>query len=222
MSTKKIRKKALEKGILGEKESQSLSEQEILNLTFIPGFSTSDEVSETSGRGIGLDVVKKTVTSFNGMIDVDSKPGKGTCFTIKLPLTLAIIQALMVEVAGELFAIPNSGIMESIQVDSDDIHEISAQEMIVLRGGLLPICRLDRYFGMTQHNIRKKEYVVVVGSGEKRGGLVVDRLVGQQEIVIKAHDDYLGKLPGIAGGTVLGNGRISHIIDIASLIGHAR
>jgi two-component system chemotaxis sensor kinase CheA len=220
MSTEKIRKKALESGVLDEKDAQSLSDQEALNLVFIPGFSTSSEVSETSGRGIGLDVVKKTVTSLNGMLDIDSSPGKGTCFTIKLPLTLAIIQALMVEVAGELFAIPLSGVLESIKVDSDEIHEVSAREMILLRDGLLPICRLERFFGMTQQNSRKNEYIVVVGSGEKRGGLVVDRLVGQQEIVIKAHDDYLGDLPGIAGGTVLGNGRISHILDIASLIGH--
>ncbi len=222
MSTEKIRKKALESGILDEKEAQSMSDQELLNLVFIPGFSTSSEVSETSGRGIGLDVVKKTVTSFNGMIDITNRPGSGTSFTIKLPLTLAIIQALMVEVAGELFAIPLSGVMESIKVDSDDIHEVSAREMILLRDGLLPICRLDHFFGMKQQKTRKKEYLVVVGSGEKRGGIVVDRLVGQQEIVIKAHDDYLGELPGIAGGTVLGNGRISHILDIASLIGNSR
>lgn len=222
MSLEKIKRKALESGILDEKEAQSLSEQEAFNLVFIPGFSTSSEVSETSGRGIGLDVVKKTVTSFNGMIDIDSSPGKGTCFTIKLPLTLAIIQALMVEVAGELYAIPLSGVLESIKVDSDAIHEVSAREMILLRDGLLPICRLERFFGLTQQKTKDKEYVVVVGSGEKRGGIVVDRLVGQQEIVIKAHDDYLGELPGIAGGTVLGNGRISHILDIASLIGQGR
>jgi two-component system chemotaxis sensor kinase CheA len=222
MSTKKISQKALENWILDEKEARSLSEQEAFDLVFIPGFSTSNEVSDTSGRGIGLDVVKKTVTSFNGMIEVESKPDKGTCFTIKLPLTLAIIQALMVEVAGELFAIPHSGVLESIQVDINDIHEVSDKEMILLRGGLLPICRLDRFFGISQQKIRETEYVVVVGNGEKRSGLVVDRLVGQQEIVIKAHDDYLGELPGIAGGTVLGNGRISHIIDIASLIGHGR
>jgi two-component system chemotaxis sensor kinase CheA len=222
MSAEKIRKKALESGILNEREAQSLSEQETLNLVFLPGFSTNGEVTETSGRGIGLDVVNKTITSFNGMIDIDSTLGKGTRFNIKLPLTLAIIQALMVEVAGELFAIPLSGVLESIKVDSDEIHEVSAREMIQLRDGLLPICRLERFFGLSQHNVRKKEYVVVVGSGGKRGGLVVDRLVGQQEIVIKAHDDYLGELPGIAGGTVLGNGRISHILDIASLIGHGR
>jgi two-component system chemotaxis sensor kinase CheA len=222
MSSEKIRKKALESGVLNEKEIQSLSEQETLNLVFIPGFSTSSEISEISGRGIGMDVVKKTVTSLNGMIDIDSRPGLGTSFTIKLPLTLAIIQALMVEVSGELFAIPLSGVLESIKVDSDEIHEVSAREMILLRDGLLPICRLERFFGMTRQKKKKKEFVVVVGSGEKRGGLVVDRLVGQQEIVIKAHDDYLGELPGIAGGTILGNGRISHILDIASLIGQGR
>lgn len=222
MSAIKIRKKAVENRILDEREAQSLSEQETFNLVFLPGFSTSGVVTETSGRGIGLDVVKKTITSFNGMIDIDSSPGRGTRFTIKLPLTLAIIQALMVEVAGEVFAIPLSGVLESIKIESHDIHEVSAKEMIQLRDRLLPICRLDQYFGMERQSTREREYVVVVGSGEKRAGLVVDRLVGQQEIVIKAHDDYLGDLPGIAGGTVLGNGRISHILDIASLIGHGR
>jgi len=222
MSLEKIRKKALDNGVISENEAESLSEQEILNLVFLPGFSTASEVSETSGRGIGLDVVKKTVTSLNGMIDIESNPGKGTRFTIKLPLTLAIIQALMVEVAGEVMAIPLSGVLESIKVDSEDIHEVSAREMIQLRDGLLPICRLERYFGLSQHQARKNEYVVVVGSGERRGGLVVTKLLGQQEIVIKAHDDYLGELPGIAGGTVLGNGKISHIVDIASLIGCSR
>ncbi|MBK5276865.1 MAG: chemotaxis protein CheA [Desulfuromonadales bacterium] len=222
MSADKIRKKALEHGILDEKGAQTLGEKETFNLVFIPGFSTSSAVSETSGRGIGLDVVDKTITSFNGLIEIDSTPGKGTCFTIKLPLTVAIIQALMVEVSGELFAIPLTGVLESIKVESNAIHDVSAREMILLRDRLLPICRLDRHFGMEQQKTREKEYVVVVGSGEKRAGLVVDRLVGQQEIVIKAHDDYLGDLPGIAGATVLGNGRISHILDIASLIGQGR
>ena len=222
MSVEKIRKKASSSGILDEWDADTLGEQELFNLVFLPGFSTNSEVTETSGRGIGLDVVKKSVTTLNGMIDIASSPGKGTRFTIKLPLTLAIIQALMVEVAGEVFAIPLSSVLESIKVECHDIHEVSAREMIQLRGRLLPICRLARYFGMEREEIRETEYIVVVGSGEKRGGLAVDRLVGQQEIVIKAHDDYLGELPGIAGGTVLGDGRISHILDIDALIGHGR
>jgi two-component system chemotaxis sensor kinase CheA len=222
MSAERIREKAVEKGLLDAQEARSLSEQECFQLVFLPGFSTSSEVTETSGRGIGLDVVKKIVTSFNGIIEINSTPGSGTRFIIKLPLTLAIIQALMVEVSGETFAIPLYGVQESIRISASEFHEVGAGEMIKLRDRLLPIIRLDRWFGMRSSASKEMEYVVVVGSGEKRGGLVIDRLIGQQEVVIKALDDYLGELPGVAGGTVLGDGRISLILDIASLIGKNR
>jgi two-component system chemotaxis sensor kinase CheA len=152
------------------------------------------------------------------MIDISGTQGVGTRFTIKLPLTLAIITALMVEVGGEVFAIPLSGVLESIRINAGEIHEVGAVEVINLRDHLLPIRRLDHFFGMGSIDGREMEYVVVVGSGEKRGGLVVDRLLGQQEIVIKALDDYLGELPGISGGTVLGDGSISMIVDISSIL----
>lgn len=188
----------------------------------MPGFSTKEEVTETSGRGIGLDVVKNIVASFNGMIDIESTMGVGTTFTIKLPLTLAIITSLMVEVSGDTYAIPLSGVLESIKVDRGDIHEVADGEVIQLRDRLLPLVRVGSFFGLPQLKQEETEYVVVVGSGERRGGLVVDRLIGQQEIVIKAMDDYLGALPGIAGGTILGDGKIALIFDIASLMGKAK
>lgn len=222
MSADLIREAAVAKGLLDGREAHSLSEQDSLHLVFQPGLSTSRALTETSGRGIGLDVVKKIVTSFNGVIEIESCFGRDTRFIIKLPLTLAIIQALMVEVAGETFAIPLSGVMESIRIDASEIHEVATGEMIRLRDRLLPICRLDRFFRLGSASGRETEYVVVVGSGEKRGGLVVDRLLGQQEIVIKALDDYLGELPGVAGGTVLGDGRVALIIDIASVLGNVR
>lgn len=218
MNPDKIRNSAVTKGLIGKDEAGTFSSQEILQLLFLPGFSTSSEVTETSGRGIGLDVVKKIVTSLNGLIDISGTQGLGTRFTIKLPLTLAIITALMVEVGGEIFAIPLSGVLESIRIHAGEIHEIGAAEVINLRDHLLPIRRLDSFFGMPSAKDRAMEYVVVVGSGEKRGGLVVDRLLGQQEIVIKALDDYLGELPGISGGTVLGDGSISMIVDISSIL----
>jgi two-component system chemotaxis sensor kinase CheA len=214
----RIRSSAIAKGLIGADEAQGLSPTEALQLIFLPGFSTSSEVTETSGRGIGLDVVKKIVTGFNGMIDITGTPGTGTRFTIKLPLTLAIISALMVEVGGGIFAIPLAGVLESIRIRADEIHGIGAGEVINLRDRLLPIKRLDRFFRMKPGEQQEQEYIVVVGSGEKRGGLVVDRLLGQQEIVIKALDDYLGDLPGISGGTVLGDGSISMIIDIGSIL----
>jgi two-component system chemotaxis sensor kinase CheA len=222
MLAERIRESAIAKGLLDNQEAHALSEQECFQLVFMPGFSTSSEVTETSGRGIGLDVVKKIVTSLSGMIEIRSTPGVGTRFIIKLPLTLAIIQALMVEVSGETFAVPLSGVLESLKISVSEIHEVAAGEMISLRDRLLPIFRLDRWFGLQNSIAKESEYVVVVGSGEKRGGLVVDRLIGQQEVVIKALDDYLGELPGVAGGTVLGDGRISLILDIASLMGHSR
>jgi two-component system chemotaxis sensor kinase CheA len=218
MDPDRIRQAALGKGLISSQEAAGLAPHEILQLLFLPGFSTSSEVSETSGRGIGLDVVKKIATSLNGMIDISSRKGEGTRFTIKLPLTLAIITALMVEVGSETFAIPLSGVLESIRIDAGEIHEIGNSEVINLRDHLLPIRRLDSCFGMKKGVSLDQEYVVVVGSGEKRGGLVVDRLLGQQEIVIKALDDYLGDLPGISGGTVLGDGSISLIVDIGSIL----
>ena len=216
-----LRESAAAKGLISAQEAREMSDQEALQLVFLPGFSTSREVTEISGRGIGLDVVKKIIASFNGTIDIESLPGHYTRFTLKLPLTLAIIQSLMVEVSGETFAVPLSAVLESLKVDADGIHEVGAGEMIRLRDRLLPIIRLDRFFALGKHEERTAEYVVVVGSGEKRGGLLVDRLIGQQEIVIKGMDDYLGELPGIAGGTVLGDGKVSLIIDIASLLDSA-
>lgn len=222
MDAEKIRASAISKGLLTPDEAQVMSKEESLQLLFLPGFSTSTEVTETSGRGIGLDVVKKIVSSLNGQIEITSKPGAGSEFTIKLPLTLAIITALMVEVAAETFAIPLAGVLESIKVESGDIHDAGGHEVVQLRERLLPVYRLDRYFGLPGAAAREHEYIVVVGSGEKRGGLVVDRLVGQQEIVIKALDDYLGELPGISGGTVLGDGSISMILDVGSIIAAGR
>jgi two-component system chemotaxis sensor kinase CheA len=218
MSAEKIKISAIAKGLLDSEQAAAMTDADALQLVFLPGFSTSQEVTETSGRGIGLDVVKKIVNSFNGLIDIDSRPGTGTTFTIKLPLTLAIITALMVEVSGETFAIPLSGVLESIRIHSAEIHMVGKDEMVKLRDRLLPVHRLDRFFDLEKSAGKEQEYIVVVGSGEMRGGLVVDRLVGQQEIVIKGLDDYLGELPGISGGTVLGNGRISLILDIGSLL----
>lgn len=223
MDPEKIRNSAVAKGLITAEDAALLSAQEVLQLLFLPGFSTSNELTETSGRGIGLDVVKKIVTSLNGMIDISGTAGSGSKFTIKLPLTLAIITALMVEVSGETFAIPLSGVLESIRIQGDEIHEVGGSEVVKLRDRLLPVHRLDRFFWQKNNSAgRDHEYIVVVGSGEKRGGLVVDRLIGQQEIVIKALDDYLGDLPGISGGTVLGDGNISMIVDIGSILSASR
>lgn len=219
MNHEEIRGKAVARGVLEPEAARAMGEAELQQLVFLPGFSTRSEVTETSGRGIGLDVVRKIVSSLNGIIEIDSRGGRGTTFTMMLPLTLAIITALMVEVAGGTYAVPLSGVLESVQVQGEDCHDTGNGEVIVLRDRVLPLYRLDRFFGRQGGAQREQEYVVVVASGDKRGGLVVDRLVGQQEIVIKGLDDYLGELPGISGGTVLGDGRVSLIVDIPSILG---
>ncbi|WP_224963091.1 chemotaxis protein CheA [Geomonas subterranea] len=219
MDPEEIRSKAVQRGVLEPEAARGMTSAELLQLVFVPGFSTRSEVTETSGRGIGLDVVKKIVSSLNGIIEIESKLGRGTTFTIMLPLTLAIITALMVEVAGETYAVPLSGVLESVQVRGEECHDTGSGEVIMLRDRVLPLYRLDRFFGRASAEQREQEYVVVVASGDKKGGLVVDRLIGQQEIVIKGLDDYLGELPGISGGTVLGDGRVSLIVDIPSILG---
>lgn len=220
ISPDKLKNSALAQGLIDDEQARDMSDQEALELIFLPGFSTSREVTETSGRGIGLDVVKKTVNALNGMIGIESVPDVGTEFTIILPLTLAIIAALLVEVSGEIYALPLAAVLESVRIYGAEIHQVGGGEMIKLRDRLLPVSRLDRFFRLSKRTTVDAEYVVVVGSGEKRGGLIVDRLIGQQEIVIKAMDDYLGVLPGIAGGTVLGDGKIALILDVAALIGY--
>jgi two-component system chemotaxis sensor kinase CheA len=214
----KVRKSAEARGLVSQTDSLALSDHEVLQLIFLPGFSTSSEVTDTSGRGIGLDVVKKSITSLNGMMEIHSKPGAGTRFTIKLPLTLAIISALMVESAGSVFAIPLANVHENLLVDETAIHPVAAGEIFQLRNRLVPVFRLDRFFRLRDSALVPEQHMVIVGFGEKRGGLVVDRLVGQQEIVIKALDDYLGNPVGISGGTILGDGSISLILDVSAFL----
>jgi two-component system chemotaxis sensor kinase CheA len=219
IAAEKLRKSAVAKGLLSDADSRALNDRDALQLVFLPGFSTRREVTDTSGRGIGLDVVKKSIASFNGAIDIHSEPGVGTRFTIKLPLTLAIISALMVESAGSVFAIPLANVLESLMVDEADIHRVAAGEIFQLRDRLVPVFRLDRFFRLRDASPVTEQHMVIVGFGEKRGGIVVDRLVGQQEIVIKALDEYLGNPPGISGGTIMGDGSISLILDVALFLG---
>jgi two-component system chemotaxis sensor kinase CheA len=176
-----------------------------------------EQVSETSGRGVGLDVVKKVIAEFNGLIEVKSAPGLGTEFILKMPLTLAIIPALLVEVSGELFAVPLMAVLESVKIRASDIHQVDGREVVQLRGNVLPIKRLSRVLGLAPKE-QKSHYLVVLGRAEKKLGLLVDRLRGQQEVVIKALDDYLGETAGVAGATILGDGRVVLIVDTAKIL----
>jgi len=213
----KIRSIAVSKGLIGEKEE--LSESDISNLIFLPGFSTAEKVTDISGRGVGMDVVKKALNNLGGIVDIMTRKGKGTTFTIRLPLTLAIIQALLVEVREEIYAVPLSSVLETLLVNRKDIKTVGRLPMVQLRGNTLPLISLQEKFDLpTPETISSEVYVVVVGFGDKALGLIVDELRGQQEVVIKSLGDGLSNLPGIAGATILGDGKVTLILDIGSLI----
>ncbi|TGE39978.1 chemotaxis protein CheA [Desulfosporosinus fructosivorans] len=213
----KIRNIAVSKGLVGEKEE--LSERDIANLIFLPGFSTADKVTDISGRGVGMDVVKKALNNLGGIVDITTRKGQGTTFTIRLPLTLAIIQALLVEVGEEIYAVPLSSVLETLLVDRVDIKTVGGLPMVQLRGNTLPLISLQEKFGLpTPETASSEVFVVVVGLGDKALGLIVDELRGQQEVVIKSLGEFLNNLPGIAGATILGDGKVTLILDIGSLI----
>jgi len=213
----KILSIAVSKGLVGEREE--LSERDISNLIFLPGFSTADKVTDISGRGVGMDVVKKALNNLGGMVDITTRKGKGTTFTIRLPLTLAIIQALLVEVGEEIYAVPLSSVLETLLVNRDDIKTVGGLPMVQLRGNTLTLISLQEKFGLPTPEIASSEvFVVVVGFGDKALGLIVDELRGQQEVVIKSLGDFLNNLSGIAGATILGDGKVTLILDIGSLI----
>ena len=217
LDLERISKKALEKGLIGEKEE--MSDKDIANLIFLPGFSTADEVTDISGRGVGMDVVKKSLSNLGGLVDIKTKKGEGTSFIIRLPLTLAIIQALLVEVGKEIYAVPLSSVVETLLVKREEIKTVGKMPMVQIRGNTLPLISLKERFDLPESDEAKAEiYVVVVGLGDKAIGLMVDELQGQQEIVIKTLGDYLNGLPGIAGATILGDGKVTLILDIGSLI----
>lgn len=212
-----IRRKAIERGLVGEREE--LSDRDIANLIFLPGLSTAEKVTDISGRGVGMDVVKKALNNLGGMIDIETRRGQGTTFIIRLPLTLAIIQALLVEVGEEIYAVPLSSVLETLLVNREDIKTVGGLPMVQLRGNTLPLISLQEKFELPAPEVEAEEvFVVVVGLGDKALGLVVDGLRGQQEIVIKSLGDMLNNLPGIAGATILGDGKVTLILDIGSLI----
>lgn len=215
----KVRRKALAKGIITEKEEEYVNERALLKLIYEPGFSTADVVTDLSGRGVGMDVVKSKIESLNGNIEIETKKNQGTKVKISLPLTLAIIQALLVSVGGEQYAIPLSSIDETTFITPEQIKTVKGQEVMLLRGAVLPLLRLESLLDVkTAASENRDLFVVVVRKGECQTGLVVDALVGQQEIVIKSLGKLLSGTKGFAGATILGNGQVSLIIDISSLL----
>ncbi|MDH2909818.1 MAG: chemotaxis protein CheA [Candidatus Eremiobacteraeota bacterium] len=215
----KVRAKAIKNGLIGTEDR--LTDRELIELIFTPGFSTAEEVSDVSGRGVGMDVVKRNITKLKGIFDVDSAPGQGTRFTIKLPLTLAIIQALLVRVVDELYAIPLDSVIESQRVEMPDVRTVHGAEVITLRGQVVPLLRIADFFELGGERDPEKVMIVIVGLQGRQVGLVVDSFEGEQEIVIKPLSDVVGRIPGISGATILGNGSISLIIDVHSLVSDA-
>jgi two-component system chemotaxis sensor kinase CheA len=211
-----VRRRAVEKGLV--RADEVLSDKEAVQLIFSEGFSTARTVTDLSGRGVGLDVVLKSIEKLNGLVEAESLPGAGTKFTIQLPLTLAIIAALMVEVGGETYAVPLGSVVESIRFRPLDIVRINGHDTLRLRDRIVPLLHLARAFGIGPGSTQEGAFVVVLGRGEKRLGLVVERLLGQQEIVIKALDPVVsGAAFAVAGATILGNGRVVLILDVAAL-----
>ncbi len=215
----KVRARGIKQGLIGSDDR--LSDREIIELIFTPGFSTAEVISDVSGRGVGMDVVKKNITRLKGVFDVNTAPGAGTTFTIKLPLTLAIIQALLVRVVDELYAIPLDSVIESQRVEMEDVRTVHGNEVITLRGQVVPLLRVADFFELGGKRDPDKVMIVIVGLQGRQVGLVVDSFQGEQEIVIKPLSDVVGRIPGISGATILGNGSISLIIDVHSLVSEA-
>jgi two-component system chemotaxis sensor kinase CheA len=210
-----VRKKAVEKGLVRAEEV--LSDRDAVQLIFSEGFSTARTVTDLSGRGVGLDVVLKSIEKLNGLVEAESLPGAGTKFTIQLPLTLAIISALMVEVAGDTYAVPLGSVVESLRFRPEEITRINGHDTLRIRDRIVPLLHLARVFGRAGA-AAEGAFVVVLGRGDKRLGLVVHRLLGQQEIVIKALDPVVsGSAFAVAGATIMGDGRVVLILDVAAL-----
>jgi len=211
-----VRGKAIDRGLIHA--NKSLSDVEAFNLIFHPGFSTARQVSSISGRGVGLDVVKKQIEKLNGTVTVTSQRGIGTQFTIKIPLTLAIIQGLMVRVGNETYAIPITSVVESQRIKPSAIRFLDNHEVLNVREDVISLLRLSRIFRIETADSPTHHFVVIVGTGDKKVGLVVDALIGEEDVVIKPLRDKYTNAPGIAGANITGDGRVSLIIDVAQLI----
>ncbi|WP_027363362.1 chemotaxis protein CheA [Desulfotruncus alcoholivorax] len=224
INVEKLKSKALQNGIITREQYDRMSDREAMDLIFMPGFSTVDEkkVSDISGRGVGMDIVRTQIENINGTVEYSTNPGKGTVFAIKLPLTLAIIRALMVESGGRAYAFPLTYVVETLNVNSKDIKNIRHSEVIVVRGQVYQLKRLGDIFNHASGGENdRKIYVVIVGSGQRKLGVVVDKLIGEQEIVIKSLGGYLGQVEGLSGAAILGDGKVSLIVDVRGLLRHA-
>ena len=218
IDVEKVKKKAVEKGIISIEESQTISDEEAVKIIFLPGFSLASKITDLSGRGVGMDAVKTKVEALGGQFDVSSKIGVGTRVFVRLPLTLAIVLALLIKVGTEVYAMPLENVEETILVKKENTRTLNGAPATLLRGEVLPLWGLASSLGTPRDSIDRDEYpVVVVKAGKNRIGYIVDELIGQQEIVIKSLGRFLLKIKGIAGATILGDGNVALILDMSSL-----
>ena len=213
-----IRRKAVEKGLYTQDEVDSMDDADAVRIVFLPGFSTAEKISDISGRGVGMDVVKSKIESLSGQVDVETHINEGSIFKIKLPLTLAIIQAMLVQVQAEMYAIPLASIDSTLSIQPSDISTVQNNEVIVLRGEIIPIIRMEESLMVPHVKDTKELFVVVVHAGDSKAGIVVDKLIGQQEIVIKTLGNLFMGLKMFSGATVLGDGRVALILDVATML----
>jgi two-component system chemotaxis sensor kinase CheA len=224
MDPARLRTQAVEKGILKLEEAQRLSDQDTLNLIFESGFSTAAEVTEVSGRGIGMDVVRTVLDRLKGTVHVSSQRGRGTTIQLRAPLTLASIQTLLFRVGGRLFAVPLSSVVEITRITAPEIHRIDQREVLRLRDQILTLVRLDhlsRLRSIDTQPVRKKHFVIVIGAAEKRFGLLVDSLVGEEELVIKALPAEIVSSDLVSGASILGDGTVVLILNVPAVLSRA-
>ncbi|HDP96412.1 MAG TPA: chemotaxis protein CheA [Euryarchaeota archaeon] len=216
----KVKSKALERGLHSEEELDSMSDDELTNILGTPGFSTADKVTAVSGRGVGLDAVKSGIESLGGQMSIESTTGRGVRIAIRLPLTLAIILAMLVRVKDQIYAIPVDPIQETISIAPNDVKTLGGMKVIKFRGEITPMIYLSRLLKTSETHTGSQ--AIVVGIGQKKGAIVVDELLGQQEIVVKPLDKHLRRIPFFGGATILGSGEVALIVDVAGVMEHSR
>ncbi|MDQ1146311.1 chemotaxis protein histidine kinase CheA [Bacillus sp. SORGH_AS 510] len=216
INREKVLNKAIERGVVSEMEAKTLTDQQVYSLLFSSGFSTADKISDISGRGVGLDVVKTKIESLGGLITIDSTPGKGSIFHIQLPLTLSIIYAMLVKVQDETYAIPFNSIVEITTTEENQVTTLHGQKVIQFREQVVPLIYLNEILQVPPNGESKdqhQQFIVIVRKGNQSRGIVIDSVVGQQEIVLKTLGEYLTNLHVISGATILGDGQVALIID---------
>ena len=223
IDVQKVKARALQQGLWNEQESGSLDEATVLNLIFRPGFSTADQITEISGRGVGLDVVQSILQRLKGTIQIETRPGQGTTFRLCLPLTLAIIKALLFRVEQRLYAIPLNAVAEIARVQESDLHQVDNREVLQLRNRALPVIRLgNRTTEISEHHPSDRRhgkiFVLVTNLGERKLGLLVNQLEGEEELVIKALDDRTVESDLVSGASILGDGRVVLILNLAAIV----